>query len=231
MSLLSRLEHALEALAEGSAEQIFGGRLDLVAVGQELYNAAVERSRATDEGPEAPALYRVYLALGDHGELGDDLERLEREYSRSLWKRLRQAGYTLRSVPRVLMTPSDALEPGRFGVEAGFRTEGPSCLLTVLGPTRATHRVELPAVIGREPGCSLRLDSSSVSRRHAEVRWDRNRFLLSDLGSKNGTLRNGVAVTSSPLEPGDVIVVGGERLRLSVDPGPESDPPTNAPQR
>jgi len=230
VSLLSRLEHALEALTEGSAEQIFGGRLDLVAVGQELYNAAIEGSRAGADGPEAPALYRVYLALGDFGELGNDVERLERGYARSLWKRLRQAGYAVAVAPRVLMTPVDALEPGRFGVEAEFPAERPSCLLTVLGPARTAHRVELPAVIGRDPGCTLWLDDPSVSRRHAEIRWDRNRFVLTDLASKNGTLRNGVPVTSSSLEPGDVIVLGTERLRLAVDDGPEAGDSADAPE-
>ena len=222
MSLLSRLEHALEALTEGSAEQIFGGSLDLVAVGQELYNAAAEGSRTGADGPEAPSLYRVYLALDDFGELGNDVERLEREYARSLWRRVRQTGYAVASVPRVLMTPVDAVEPGRFGVEAEFSAEGPSCLLTVLGPARTAHRVELPVVIGRDSGCTLWLDSPSVSRRHAEIRWDRNQFVLTDLGSKNGTLRNGVPVTSSPLEPGDVIVLGTERVRLAADQRPEA---------
>ncbi len=216
MSLLSRLEHALEALAEGGAEQVFGGRLDLVAVGQELFNAAVEHSRGSGQGPEAPSLFRVEFARDDYGELGDEVERLQREYERSVWRRLRDGGYALAAVPRVFIAPLDEGEPGRFRVAAEFDAGPPTCVLTVLGPKRAVHQVELPAVIGRDPECTLGLDNPSVSRRHAEVRWDRNCFLLVDLGSKNGTLRNGAPVTVSPLEPGDVIVLGTERVRLTV---------------
>jgi FHA domain/FhaA, N-terminal domain len=219
VSLLGRLEHALESLAEGSAAQIFGGRIDLVAVGQELFNAAVEQSRGGPGGPQAPEDYEVHLALDDFAALGNEAERLQREYGRSLWRRLRQARYAIAASPRVLVTVVDRMTPGRFEVRAAFSDRPPSCVLVRLGPARADYRVDLPAMIGRDPACAVSLDSPSVSRRHAQVVWDGNHFHVVDLGSKNGVLLNGAPVVSAPVEPGDVLVLGTERLRLQADDG------------
>jgi len=56
-------------------------------------------------------------------------------------------------------------------------------------------------VVGRGAGCDLRIDDSRVSRRHARIesRSDppgAERWLLSDLGSKNGLRLDGRAVTA-----------------------------------
>lgn len=65
-------------------------------------------------------------------------------------------------------------------------------------------------VVGRAQTCQLSLSVSSVSAHHAEIRWDGRRWLVHDLGSRNGTYLNGqpVARTASlarPLALGDVL--------------------------
>ena len=65
-----------------------------------------------------------------------------------------------------------------------------------------THELrEERTVIGREEGCQVAIPHSTVSRRHAVVRREGTQYLLSDLGSTNGTLLN--------LEP----LLGEELLR------------------
>jgi transcriptional regulator of acetoin/glycerol metabolism len=66
-------------------------------------------------------------------------------------------------------------------------------------------------VLGRDPSCSVRLDGSEVSRRHAAIRRaDTNSPpLLVDLGSHNGIRVNGRAVASAELAVGDVVRIGG----------------------
>jgi hypothetical protein len=60
--------------------------------------------------------------------------------------------------------------------------------------------------IGRTKDNILVVASESMSGRHAEVRWDGRRYVLSDLGSKNGTWINGERLAAPhPLRPGDVI--------------------------
>jgi hypothetical protein len=44
------------------------------------------------------------------------------------------------------------------------------------------------AVIGRDPGADVQLESPRISRQHAQVVIEGPRALIEDLGSKNGTL-------------------------------------------
>jgi hypothetical protein len=53
--------------------------------------------------------------------------------------------------------------------------------------------------IGREPGSGLLIDHRSVSRAHAEVWFDGRAWRIRDLGSKNGSYADGIAVRDHPL--------------------------------
>jgi len=53
--------------------------------------------------------------------------------------------------------------------------------------------------VGRDPDCDLVIDHPSVSRRHAELYRDGGRWHLRDLGSKNGSFVDGIAVSDHPL--------------------------------
>jgi hypothetical protein len=64
-------------------------------------------------------------------------------------------------------------------------------------------------VIGRDEDADVRIDASTVSRRHAQVIVKSNRAVLQDFGSKNGTFRGEQRVMSStPLVDGDALRIG-----------------------
>jgi DNA-binding winged helix-turn-helix (wHTH) protein len=68
-------------------------------------------------------------------------------------------------------------------------------------------------VIGRDPDVDIRLDASTVSRRHARLVVDAKGVLLEDFGSKNGTYHGERRVTSPvPLADGDDIRIGSVRV-------------------
>jgi hypothetical protein len=69
-------------------------------------------------------------------------------------------------------------------------------------------------VVGRSAGCDLVLRDGSVSRRHAELRLDGRRWLITDLGSRNGTQVNGWRVVEAHVFDGDELVMGKTRLRF-----------------
>jgi pSer/pThr/pTyr-binding forkhead associated (FHA) protein len=87
------------------------------------------------------------------------------------------------------------------------------------------QRFALPTgehVVGRDPGVRIRLDASSVSRRHARLIVTPTGAVLEDFGSKNGTYRGDERVTSPiRLADGDEIRIGTElvtvRLRSDDD--------------
>jgi len=73
--------------------------------------------------------------------------------------------------------------------------------------------------VGRDPECTVWLDASGVSRRHARIRTVRGdeAVLVQDLGSKNGTLVQNAPVTGEVrLTDGAVIQIGSVELKLRI---------------
>jgi adenylate cyclase len=69
--------------------------------------------------------------------------------------------------------------------------------------------------IGRSPQATVVItDDPNVSRKHALVQREASgEYYLSDLGSRNGTTRNGVPVTAPvPLADGDAFMIGSHRF-------------------
>lgn len=71
-------------------------------------------------------------------------------------------------------------------------------------------------LIGRESSCNIVLPDINASRTHAELRREgQGMWVLSDLGSTNGTTVNGVSITTAPLYDGDRITIGMTNLQFS----------------
>jgi hypothetical protein len=68
------------------------------------------------------------------------------------------------------------------------------------------------AVLGRSRDCDLRVSDLNVSRRHAEIREEGDRWILVDLGSTNGTLLNGRKIDREQLSDGDTITLGSTEI-------------------
>ena len=89
---------------------------------------------------------------------------------------------------------------------------------------RAGKRISLPAtevVVGRDEGCHIRLTSSDISRRHCILRTDGDTLVVADLGSRNGTHVNDIAIKApTALKPGDLLRVGPFLFQV---PGGEGD--------
>ena len=68
--------------------------------------------------------------------------------------------------------------------------------------------------LGRSPEASIVVADRLASRTHAAVRFDasRNTWMLHDLGSRNGTFLDGVAVSSTTISDGAVVRVGTSEL-------------------
>lgn len=80
----------------------------------------------------------------------------------------------------------------------------------VVGPAGAT--------IGRSRQCDVVLSDPNVSRQHAELRPRGGSWVLSDLGSTNGSRINGHTVERSEVvRPGDEIELGATTLRFELE--------------
>jgi FHA domain len=97
----------------------------------------------------------------------------------------------------------------------------PSAMLVVKrGPNAGSRfRLDQPVTsVGRHLGSHIFLDDITVSRRHAEFRWERGEFRVVDVGSLNGTYVNGEPIDSAVLTNGDEIHMGKFRLVFLTGP-------------
>lgn len=72
-------------------------------------------------------------------------------------------------------------------------------------------------VIGRDEEADLTVDDDRLSRKHCKISQDGGQFVISDLGSSNGTFVNGVKVTEKTLENNDKIQIGSNVLQFQVE--------------
>jgi adenylate cyclase len=72
------------------------------------------------------------------------------------------------------------------------------------------------AVLGRKETCDVVLASVDVSRQHAEVRFERERWIVRDLGSSNGTFIGATRITEHELRSGERIRIGGFELECRL---------------
>jgi pSer/pThr/pTyr-binding forkhead associated (FHA) protein len=105
-------------------------------------------------------------------------------------------------------SPVEALPPG-------------SALIVVKRGPNAGSRflLDQPVTsVGRHPGSDIFLDDVTVSRRHAELRWDNDEFHVVDVGSLNSTYVNREPVDSAVLVNGDEVQIGKFRLTFLTKP-------------
>jgi DNA-binding winged helix-turn-helix (wHTH) protein len=90
------------------------------------------------------------------------------------------------------------------------------------GPRLVSRRgewilAEGSTLVGRDRDCAVRLDSVTLSRRHARIVVTRGQTTVEDLSSKNGTYVNGERIHQpTPLKDGDRIEVGSLTVTYRV---------------
>lgn len=126
---------------------------------------------------------------------------------------------------RLSATASDQtttyLEAVEYDAEELTEVEAPSdlsrgqiALVIRKGPDAGMRfTLEKPVVtIGRHPESDIFLDDITVSRRHAEIRKEKEGYVIEDKGSLNGTYLNRERIDLAPLKDGDEIQIGKFRM-------------------
>src|SRR6266566_1422223 len=105
-------------------------------------------------------------------------------------------------------------------------------LITLRGPDTGRHYpVEGGAVvIGRQPDSAVWLESTAVSRQHAQLLHLDDGYFIEDLGSSNGTFLNGRRIQErTSLTEGDTLQIGPYLFALRPDP--PTPPPNGSEER
>lgn len=108
--------------------------------------------------------------------------------------------------------------------DQGNPASAPRGLVPTLRLYLAAGAVELRTVaivanmltIGRRPYNDVQLDDLTVSGEHALVRVRNGEVAIHDLGSRNGTMVNGLPIKQRTLVDGDIVDIGIYRLRFEA---------------
>jgi DNA-binding winged helix-turn-helix (wHTH) protein len=168
-----------------------------------------------DRRPEAISKTEILARLWPETFVSDgSLHNLVAEVRAALGDRPRAARY-IRTVPRYgYAFHGDARSVPALDVEAsGAARAGPR----LVSRRRDFCLSEGPNVVGRDRDCAVRIDSPTVSRRHARIVVTSGAATVEDLGSKNGTSIDGQRITRPvALQEGNEIRFGSVAMTYRI---------------
>ncbi len=158
-----------------------------------------------------------------------------------------EAGFVFLTKPTVTTAADVSMGENKIRILASFSSESvaetqgvpsgskkvpspeiiPNNAFLVLYGTKIIPLTQPVINIGRRLDNQVVIDDPRVSRRHAQLRVVKNRFVVFDLNSSGGTFVNGQRTTQSVLYPGDVISLAGITMIFGQDfPDRKSDDDT-----
>jgi hypothetical protein len=168
-----------------------------------------------DGVPIAPNNIGVYLSPADFERFTAFADALARELAEAAREHARAEGYHFVGPVTVTLVADEELRAGECDIAAEVH-EGMRVGSLVLPDGRRYPLGEKPVVMGRMSDCEVVLADPRASRQHAEIQPVGHGFVLSDLGSMNGTVVNGNPVREHQLSDGDEIRVGSTVLHFEA---------------
>jgi len=212
-------ERRLERMVEGAFARAFKSGLRPVELGRRLVREMDDnRSVGVRGGTVVPNTFTVALSASDLAQFEGVQDSLARELGDAAREHARDEGYSFMGPVEVELVEDARLHTGGFHitgrmVEGGGGSGAGSLVLPNGDRFSLTESV---ISVGRHPDCNLVLADPNVSRNHAEIRPQGDRFAVIDLGSTNGTRVNGVRVDTQLLQDGDEISFGNTRIRFEA---------------
>ncbi|MBI3792903.1 MAG: FHA domain-containing protein [Gemmatimonadetes bacterium] len=101
-------------------------------------------------------------------------------------------------------------------------------LVALEGNQTVDLRAAPPMLVGRALTSDIPIPDPTISRRHAEVSIADGKVVIKDLGSSNGTFRNGQQVTEATCHNGDQVTFGKVQFVLHIEAPANAAMPTPA---
>jgi transcriptional regulator with GAF, ATPase, and Fis domain len=92
-------------------------------------------------------------------------------------------------------------------------------ITVIAGPSRGLAWVEPKerCAVGSHPSNDLVVDDPTVSRFHCELAIAGSRVRVRDLGSRNGTIADPIAIVDGSITGGTTLVIGHSQIRVEID--------------
>ncbi len=199
---------------------IFRGRMQPIDLANRLVRQADLMVTETPAGPEIPNFFDVTVSEADV-DPGLDVDTLAAELAHTLTVTAADRGWRTGGPISVRIGTDGSVGRGSIQCSA---TPVPAELkawgeLTEHRGERSFALRDNRVVVGRSGDVDITIDEAEVSRTHAVIFREGGRLWLADLGSANGTLVNGYALTSEPIEvgAGDMLSFGPATFALRVE--------------
>lgn len=212
-------ERRLERAVEGVFARAFKSGIRPVELGRRLVREMDDnRSVGVRGGTLVPNHFVVALSPSDLDQLEGVQDSLCRELADAAREHARDEGYSFMGPVEVVLEEDDRLRTGAFTITGRMlEGRGGAGAGSIVLPTGDRFTLaETVITIGRHPDSNLVLADPNVSRHHAEIRPQGDRYVVVDLGSTNGTRVNGVRVDSQVLNDGDELTFGNTRMRFEA---------------
>jgi hypothetical protein len=217
---LQSLEHRLERMVDGVFTRRSRGSIRPIELGRRLVREMDDNRSVDVKGRRiVPNDFTVMLNAVDHAGFGDIELALIAELAEAAREYAREEGYHFMGPVTVQLAVDNNLRTGRFNIVSQLKqaAAGPGMGSLVLPSGQRIYISNATITIGRLPECTVAVNDSNISRRHAEVRAGATAYLVVDLGSTNGTMVNGVrTVGEQPLNDGDISSVGATHIRFEA---------------
>jgi hypothetical protein len=230
LGILEQFERRLEGLVEGIFTKAFRTGLQPVELATRILREMEANRTVGVREVWVPNRYVFTLSQEDQERFRGTEKALRRELEQVVQDGAEERGWGLVGPPEVRFDTDASLRQGEFGCQATLvepattggaapiRRQGapdappePPAELVVVEKGRPARSFPLTrdrVVIGRLGGSDIVLADPGASRRHAEVRRENGGYVITDLGSTNGTMVNGRTVGERTLEEGDRISIG-----------------------
>lgn len=216
---MQALEQRLERMVEGVFRRS-RNTIRPIELGRRLIREMDDHRTVDVRGERiAPNDFVVLLSANDHAGFADIEDALRTELVEACREYAREEGYHFMGPVKVELRVDNSLKPGRFGIASQIRQPEPGRRPgTIVMPSG--DRIEMAEgknIIGRLADCAVTVNDANVSRRHAQIHRSGSGFVISDLGSTNGTYVNGDRlIADHRLADGDIISVGAVNLRFEA---------------
>ena len=212
-------ERRLERMVEGAFARAFKSGLRPVELGRRLIREMDDHRSVGVRGETlVPNSFTVALSTSDLQQFEGVHDSLTRELADAAREHARDEGYAFMGPVEVHLDEDPRLHTGAFQITGRMieGSGGTGAGSIVLPSGDRFTLADSVITIGRHPDSNLVLADPNVSRNHAEIRPQSDRYLVVDLGSTNGTRVNGVRVDKQLLEDGDELTFGNTRMRFEA---------------
>jgi len=229
VAILREFERRLGGLVEGLFAKTFRSGLQPVELAKRvLKEMDAGRSVGVSE-VWAPNAFVFRLSPSDAEHFQQAEAALVTELKEVVRENASERGWGLVGPPEITFETDRHLKKGEFRCKASL-VEGAEKVEPVLGSAAwvvvhedgESRTVVLSSdaiTIGRLPECQVTINDKGASRRHAQIRHANGTYVLTDLGSTNGTRLNGQTIQTRELVDGDRITIGTTTLEFREGSG------------